>query len=93
MGGLACWARFSALVPYDSVPVDAPNIVKFDEGMRKFWGLAPGTVEALIERLSLQSVPVALSDTMKTLCATLNKQVWTHDNRQFLFDTASSLYE
>lgn len=92
MGGLACWARFSALVPFDSVPTNADQIAAFDKGMRQFWASA-GTPEALVEQLSLKSMPPALNDTMQKLCDVLAKPTWSQPDRQFLKDTAESLYE
>lgn len=92
MGGLVCWARFSALVPFDSVPTDPAQFAEFDKGIRQFYA-APDVPESLVEQLSLKSMPPALSDTMKRVCDTLAKRIWNHDDREFLKDTAESLYE
>lgn len=64
----------------------------FDKGMRQFWA-SSGTPEALVEQLSLKSLPPALNDTMQKLCSTLAKPSWTQTDRQFLLETAESLYE
>lgn len=92
MGGLACWARLSALVPFASVPIDPAGMASFDKGMRQFWS-SSGTPEALVEQLSLKSIPPALNDTMQKLCLTLAKPSWVQTDRQFLLETAESLYE
>ena len=92
MGGLACWARFSALVPFSSVPTDPTQLAAFDKGMRQFWA-ASDVPESLERALALKSVPPALNPTMQQLCNTLVKQTWTPADRQFLFETAEDLYE
>ena len=92
MGGLACWARFSALVPFSSIPTAPDQMALFDKGMRQFWASSE-TPESLVAQLSLKSVPPALNETMQKLCSTLAKPSWNQTDRQFLMDTAESLYE
>lgn len=92
MGGLACWARFSAWVPFESPPTDPVLIPQYDAGMRQFWA-APDVPESLERQQALKSLPPALSDVMKKICATLKKRQWSQADREFLHETAESLYE
>jgi len=83
MGGLLCWARRSAILQFDIVPIHPEEAKKFDAQMRVLYA-APGITESLLSDES---------EKMAQICETLSKATWTQIDRQFLLDTVERLYE
>ena len=83
MGGLVCWLRRSAILQFETVPVQEDEVKAFDAQMRKLYA-APGIAESLVSDLP---------DKITLLCDTMAKTSWTQVDRQFLLDTIEKLYE
>lgn len=80
MGGLVCGVHRFATLQYQTVPTEPKEFPSFDAQIRKLLADIADTV--------VSDAP----QSVKMVCDTLAKRVWTVTDRTNLFDVIESLY-
>jgi hypothetical protein len=82
MGGLICNIGRNAILQFQTIPTDAPQLAQFDAQMRQ-----------LVTYYDTDLVSDNDTQTVKQLCAILAKSAFTLGDRQFMLNLVEALYD
>lgn len=82
MGGLVCAVHRNAILQFQTIPIDAAQLVQFDAQIRQ-----------LIADYDMNLVSDNPTPVIEKLCAVLAKRKFDLVDRQFMLDLVEALYE